>query len=219
MARNRQFGVLGLGRFGQSIVKTLIANKCEVLCCDKNKDLVEEMAEYCHNVFKADVTDKKAIDDLGLNNLDVVIVAIGDNFESTIMAIMYAKEKGVKHIIAKANSDMQVSVLKKLGADRVIMPEKDMGHRIAMSLISPNMLDYINLSDEFAIAEIEPLKEWIGKDLISSNIRATTGINVVAIRRNNDVLVSPSPKEIINNNDVLFVVGESKKIQKISNRK
>jgi trk system potassium uptake protein TrkA len=219
MSVNRQFGVLGLGRFGQSVVKTLIANKCEVMCVDNNKEIVEEMAEYCHNVYKADITDKKAVDELSLNNLDVLIIAIGDNLESTIMAIMYAKEKGVKHIIAKAKSDMQASVLKKLGADRIVMPEKDMGSRIAMSLISPNMLDYINLSDKFAIAEIEPKKEWIGKDLIASNIRATTGMNVVAIRRKGDVIVSPQPKEVIRENDILFVVGDSKQIQKVSKGK
>ena len=216
MANTRQFCVLGLGRFGQSVVKALVSNRCEVMCVDKNEEIVNDMAEYCHNVYKADISDKKTMDQLSLNNFDVVIVSTGENLESTIMAIMYAKEKGVKYVVAKAKSDMQASVLKKLGADRVVMPEKDMGTRLAMSLISPTMLDYINLSDKFAMAEIEPKKDWIGKDLIASNIRASTGLNVVAIRRNKDMIVSPSPKEIIKENDILFVVGNNRQIQQVS---
>lgn len=217
MGRNRQFAVLGLGRFGQSLVKTLTENDCDVLCCDKNIEIVNEMSKYGCHAIQADVTDAHVLDQFGINNFDVVVVAIGENMEGSILATMLAKDMGAKLVIAKAKNDMQRSILKKVGADRVVLPERDMGARIANTLITTNVIDYINLSDKFAIAEIEPHSKWTDKTLAESNARAKYGINIVAIKRRDKIIVSPSPNEIIDKEDILVVVGETDAVQKINN--
>ncbi|WP_317366717.1 TrkA family potassium uptake protein [uncultured Tyzzerella sp.] len=217
MGRNRQFAVLGLGRFGQSLARTLIENDCDVLCCDKDIEIVNEMAKYgCHSV-QADVTDVHVLDQFGVNNFDVVIVAIGEDMEGSILATMMAKELGAKFVIAKAKNDIQKSILQKVGADRVVLPERDMGARIANTLITTNIIDYINLSDKFAIVEIQPEKNWVNKSILDSNVRAKHGLNIVAIKRENTVIVSPLPTEVIKQEDILVVVGENDSIQKINN--
>ncbi len=215
MSKNKQFAVLGLGRFGQSIARTLVDNGCDVLCVDRNVEAVNEMSKYASNVTRADVTDVHAMGALGLNNFDVVVIAIGENMEAGIMATLIAKEMGVKRVIAKAKSEMQKLILNKVGADRVVLPERDMGVRIATNLITSNIIDFINLSDKFTIAEIEPKKEWLNIPLTESNIRAKHGLNIVAIKRDNDVIVSPRASENIFENDILIVIGEHTDIQKM----
>ncbi|MCI8804635.1 MAG: TrkA family potassium uptake protein [Clostridiales bacterium] len=214
MSKNKQFAILGLGRFGQSIAKTLVDNGCDVLCVDKNIDAVNEMSKYASNVTRADVADVHAMSALGLNNFDVVIIAIGENMEAGIMATLIAKEMGVQNVITKAKNEIQKSILQKVGADRVVLPEKDMGIRIATSLITSNIIDFISLSDKFTIAEIEPRKEWIDISLKKSNIRAEHRLNVVAIKRNNDIIVSPKAEEIIQKDDILVIIGTITDIQK-----
>lgn len=218
MAKNKQFAVLGLGRFGQSIVKTLISNGYDVLCCDNNLEIVKEMSKYANHVVQVDVTAEHALASLGLNNFDVVIVAIGDNMESSIMATLIAKQMGAKMVIAKAKNMIQKSILEKVGADRVVLPERDMGVRIATNLITTNVIDFINLSDKFGIAEIAPKPEWIGKSLQKSNIRATSGLNIVAIKRENKIIVSPRAEEVILEHDIIVAVGENSDIQRLSNQ-
>ena len=215
MSKNEQFAVLGLGRFGQSIAKTFVDNGCDVLCVDKSIEAVNEMSKYASNVTRADVADVHAMAALGLNNFDVIIIAIGENMEAAIMATLIAKEMGVKTVITKAKSDIQKSILQKVGADRVVLPERDMGVRIATNLITTNIIDFINLSDKFAIAEIEPKKEWIGVSLKESNIRANYGLNIVAIKRSNDIIVSPKAEEIKLERDILVIIGENGDIQNI----
>ena len=214
MSKNKQFAILGLGRFGQSIAKTLVDNGCDVLCVDKNIDAVNEMSKYASNVTRADVADVHTMSALGLNNFDVVIIAIGENMEAGIMATLIAKEMGVQNVITKAKNEIQKSILQKVGADRVVLPEKDMGIRIATSLITSNIIDFISLSDKFTIAEIEPRKEWIDISLKKSNIRAEHRLNVVAIKRNNDIIVSPKAEEIIQKDDILVIIGTITDIQK-----
>ena len=217
MGRNRQFAVLGLGRFGQSLVKTLIENDCDVLCCDKDIEIVNEMAKYGCHALQADVTDVHVLDQFGINNFDVVIVAIGEDMEGSILATMMAKELGAKFVIAKAKNDIQKSILEKVGADRVVLPERDMGVRIANTLITTNIIDYINLSDKFAIVEIQPEKNWVNKSILDSNVRAKYGLNIVAIKRQNHIIVSPLPSEVIEEKDTLVVVGKNDVIQRINN--
>lgn len=219
MYSNKQFAILGLGRFGQSIAKTLIDNGCDVLCVDKDADRVNEMSKYAWNVSRADVTDVHAMGSLGLNNFDVVIIAIGENMEASIMATLITKEMGVDFVIAKAKDSLQQSILEKVGADKVILPEREMGVRIATNLISTSVIDFINLSEKFAIAEVEPKSSWIGISLKKSNIRATCGLNIVAIKRNDKIIVSPGANEIISEEDVLVVIGESSDIQTLSKKK
>ena len=216
MRNNKQFAVLGLGRFGQTIVQTLSQNGYDVLCCDKNIDMVNQMQPYATRVIQADFADEDAIKSLGLNNFDVVIIATGDNLESSVMATMMAKEMGVKTVIAKAKTINQRNILKKIGADKVVLLERDMGIRLATNLITTNVIDYINFSDMFGIAEIEPKSEWVNKSLKESNIRATTGLNIVAIKRDDHLIVSPTAEEIIAPTDVLVIIGENEKIQRLN---
>lgn len=216
MARNKQFAVLGLGRFGQSIVTSLVENGFEVLCCDKDIEIVNEMSKYGCHVVQADVTDSHVLTEFGINNFDVVIVAIGENMEGSILATMMAKELGAKCVIAKAKNDIQKSILEKVGADKVVLPERDMGKRIVSTLIATNIIDYINLSDKFAIAEIEPAEKWVNKTILDINIRAKFGLNIVAIKRNNNIIVSLNPTDIIEKGDVLVVIGETPDVKKIN---
>ncbi|MFI3231146.1 MAG: TrkA family potassium uptake protein [bacterium] len=217
MKKNNQFAILGVGRFGQSIARTLLENDCDVLCCDNDIDVINEMANLgCHAV-QADVTDTYVLEQFGINNFDIVIVGIGENMESCILATMLAKDLGAKYVIAKAKNDIQKSILEKVGADRVILPERDMGTRIANTLLANNIIDYINLSEKFALAEVESHEKWINKTIIESNIRAKYGINIVAIKRSDKIIVSPAPNETIRQKDILVVVGENEIIQKFSN--
>lgn len=153
---------------------------------------------------------------IGLNNFDVVIVAIGESLEASIMATMYAKEKGVKTVIAKAIGTPQKKLLEKVGADKVLMPERDSGQRLAISLVTSNVLEYITVSDKFGIAEIGVVDKWVDKTLQDANIRAKYGINVVAIKRGGDVIVTPPPDIKILETDTLVVIGENANIAKFS---
>ena len=186
MIKNKQFAVLGLGRFGQSIARTLVDNNCDVLCVDKSIEAVNEMSKYASNVTRADVADVHAMAALGLNNFDVVIIAIGENMEAGIMATLIAKDMGVQTVITKAKN-----------------------------LITTNIIDFIALSEQFTIAEVEPRKEWIGVSLKKSNIRAEHRLNIVAIKRNDDIIVSPKAEEIIDKDDILVIIGAINVIQKV----
>ncbi|MDO5388173.1 MAG: TrkA family potassium uptake protein [Clostridia bacterium] len=214
MNKNKQFAVIGLGRFGTSVTKTLIENGFEVMCCDKNMTVVKQMEPYVTKVVQADIMQDGVAESLGLNNFDVVVVAIGDSLESSVMATMYAKEAGVKTVIVKAKTISEKKILEKMGADKVIMPEVDSGKRLAISLTTTNVLEYISFSEKFAMAEIAPLKEWENKTLIEADIRAKYGFNVVAIKNGDDFMVSPSPQTIIKPGHILVIIGESKLIQK-----
>lgn len=211
----KQFAVIGLGRFGESVVSVLVENGFDVLAVDKNKDIVQKISKIATHVIEADIREQEVLEKLGLNNFDVVIVCISNDMEASIMAIMKAKEKGVRAVVAKAQTQIQKDILEKLGADRVVLPEKEMGIKVATNLITTSVIDFITLSEKFAIAEIDPLEKWKNLSLIDSNIRAEANLNVVAIKRKKNIIVSPSPKEIIEDGDILVVVGENIDIQKV----
>ncbi len=215
--KSRQFAVLGLGRFGQSVVRTLYNKGYDVLACDNNIDIVNEMSKYSTLVLQADVSDENVVRNLGLNNYDVVIVAIGADLETSVMATLLAKESGAKYVIAKARNISERTVLLKVGADKVVLPEREMGEKLATNLITTNVIDFINLSDKFGVAEIEPLEKWLDETLIKSNIRAEYNINVVAIKRGeSEVIVNPKPAELILHGDKLVVIGENKDISHVT---
>ncbi|MDO4300208.1 MAG: TrkA family potassium uptake protein [Clostridia bacterium] len=216
MVKNKQFAVIGLGRFGRAVTRTLVDNGFDVLCCDKDMSIVKQMEPYVTKAMQIDVMQENAVTSLGLNNFDVVIIAIGDSLESSVMAAMYAKEAGVKTIIVKAQNIAEKKILEKIGADKVVMPEMDSGRRLAISLITTNVIEYISFSEKYAMAEITPLKEWENKSLIEANIRAKYGFNVVAIKEGDEVIVSPVPTTVIKANHVLVIIGESKQIQRYS---
>ena len=215
MAKKKQFAVLGLGQFGKGIAKTLIEKGQDFLCCDKDEDAVADISQYASHTFIADLTDPAAYQNFGLNNFDVVIIAMGSDFQASIMATLEAKENGAKYIISKAKTDIQKTILEKVGADKVVLPEHEMGVKLATSFITTNVFDFINLSDKFSIAEISPKAAWVGKTLAKSDIRAKYGLYIVAIKRGNGLIVSPRADEEILEKDILVSIGETKKIQSI----
>jgi len=212
---NKQFVIIGLGRFGSSIAKTLYSLGNDVLAIDKDEDVVQEIADSVTHAVQLDATDENALRSLGIRNFDVAVVTIGDNIQSSIMATLLVKELGVKYIIAKGHSDLHEKVLYKIGADRVVLPEKDMGIRVAHNLVSANILDYIELSENYSIMEIQALREWSGSTLNKLKLRSKYGINVIAIKRENKVNLSPSADDIIEENDIIVAIGSSENLSRL----
>ncbi len=219
MIIKKQFAVLGLGRFGRSVAKTLAENGAEVLAVDNNMELVQDISEYVTHAVMADITDEVDLRNLGLGNFDVAIIATGSHLESSVLAILLAKEMGVPYVIAKALDENHKKILEKIGVDRVILPEREMGFHIANKLIYGNFFELTEISDDVSIAEVIPKKEWLGKSIIASDIRAKYDLNIIAIRQGEDIIASPKPSYVIEQNDILMVLGENVNIQKFLNKK
>ena len=214
----KQFVVLGLGRFGSSLARTLYGLGYDVLAVDEMEEAVQEISESVTHAVQADATDESILRSLGLRNFDVAIVAIGSNIQSSILISMIVKELGVKHVVAKAQSELHAKLLYKIGVDRVVFPERDMGIRLAHNLVSSNVLDFIELSSDYSIVEMAALDEWQGKTLKDLDFRRKYGLNVIAIKRNGEMNVSPGAEDIIEENDVLVVVGDNEGITRLENK-
>lgn len=212
---NKQFVVIGLGRFGYSIAKTLHSLDYDVLAIDRSEDIVQKISDEVTHAVQLDATDENALKSLGVRNFDVAIVAIGEDIQASIMVTLLLKELGVKYIIAKAQNEKHEKVLQKIGADRVILPEKEMGIRIANNLSTTNILDYIELSPDYSIMEVKALKEWENKTLKELRLRSTYGINIVAIKRGEDVIISPLAEDIIMEDDIIITIGTQKTFNKL----
>lgn len=214
MAR-KQFVVIGLGRFGSSVAETLCNVGHEVMVIDKDEDLIQDISDKVTHAVQLDATDENALKNLGLRNFDVAVVTIGSNIQASVMATLLVKELGVKYIIAKGNSDLHAKVLYKIGADKVILPEKDMGVRVAHNLVSESILDFIELSPDYSIMEIQALKEWRNKTVRELKLRSRYGINVMAIKKGNDINLSPSPDDVIHEEDILVAIGSADDLSRL----
>ncbi|MFA1641521.1 TrkA family potassium uptake protein [Chryseomicrobium imtechense] len=203
----KEFVVIGLGRFGGSIVKELIEQGADVMAIDIESERVDEFAPIATQAVVADTTDEAVLKSLGIRNFDHVIVAIGENIQSSILTTLMLKELGVKKITVKAQNDYHEKVLVKIGADNVVHPERDMGIRIANNILSNNVLDYLELSDEHSIMELIVNSKLAGNTLIDLDIRAKYGINIVAIKRGDSIIVSPQADEFLQVNDILIIIG------------
>lgn len=204
---HKEFVVIGLGRFGGSIVRELIDQGADVMAIDITPERVDEFAPIATQAVVADTTDEAVLKSLGIRNFEHVIVAIGDNIQSSILTTLMLKEIGVKKITVKAQNDYHEKVLRKIGADQVVHPERDMGIRIANNILSNNVLDYLELSDEHSIMELIVNERIAGKSLIDLDIRAKYGINIVAVKRGNSINVSPPASEKLLLNDILIIIG------------
>lgn len=211
----QSFAIIGLGRFGASVCTALIEAGQEVLAIDRDEDRVNEYMDIATHAVVANAQDEMALRSLGLRNFDHVIIAIGEDIQASILVTLMAKEMGVARITAKAQDTYHAKVLEKVGADHVVHPERDMGERVAHQLISKNILDYLELSDEYSIAEIQiSNSKFADKSLMQLNLRQKFGLNVIAIRRKNQrLIVSPPADEVVLLNDVLFVIGETKDVE------
>src|SRR5690625_1428421 len=214
MSMKREFAVIGLGRFGGSVCEELSFEGMKVLAIDKNEQKVNEYKNIASHAVIADSTDEHALKELGIKNIDHVIVAIGDNIEASILTTVILADLGIKRITVKAQSDYHEKILNKIGANQVVHPERDMGKRIAHSLMSSNILDYLELSEDYSMVEVFAGKRMLGKTLIDLNIRAKYGCNVVAIKRGKEMNVSPSADYKIQENDILIVIGADNDISR-----
>lgn len=213
--RKKQFIVIGLGRFGTSVAETLYGLGNDVLAVDSDEEIVQNISERVTHAVQLDANDENSLRALGISNFDVAIISIGSDIQASILATLLVKEMGIKHIITKANDALHAKVLYKIGANRVIFPERDMGVRVAHNLCSSNILDYIELSPDFSIAEIAAPSDWENRSLIELNLRATYGINVVAIKRSNEIDVSPSPDEVVLPGDIIVAIGGTQELNNI----
>jgi len=209
----KQFAVIGLGRFGSSLARELTNNGFEVLGVDRDEEAVSEMSEVLTHAIVADSTDEETLRSIGIRNFDCVIVAIGDDIQASIMTAILLKDLGVEMVVAKALSVLHGKVLERLGVDRIIYPERDMGIRVAHQLVNPNLLDYIELSKDYTIAEISAPKCLNGKTLKELNPRAKYGCSVVAINKKDGVIIAPTATDVINERDVMVIIGTNKQIE------
>lgn len=214
----KQFAVIGLGRFGTSLARTLTQMGYEVLAIDSNEDRVEELADIVTHAVVADAQEDTVLKSLGIRNFDVVIVSIGQDIQTNILVTIMLKEMGVKKVVAKAATELHGKVLHKIGADTVIYPERDMGERVARWLVSGNILDQINLSPDYSLVEMKAPVEFTGATLQESGLRQKYGITVLAIRRDNDIIISPGAMQKILEGDILIVIGQNEKLNKFETR-
>lgn len=211
----KQFLVIGVGRFGTSIAKTLYSLGHDVLAIDKNPEAISDISDYVTHAAQIDATEEKELNTIGIKNFDVTIIAVGEDIQSSIMITLLAKELGSKYVVVKGISELHAKVLKKIGADKVVLPERDMGIRLAKNLISSNILDYITLSSEYGIVEIKVSNKWQNKTLLELNLRSKYEINVVAIERNNKVKLNPLGEEKLYKDDILIAIGSIKKLSEL----
>ena len=214
----KQFAVIGLGRFGSSMAMTLSRMGYDVLAVDHNEEKVNNIIEHVTHAVQADAMDEQTLKSLGIRNFDVVVVAIGQDIQANILVTVMLKELGVKKVVSKAVTDLHGKVLEKVGADKVVFPERDMGVRVAHALVSKNILDQINLSPDYSIIELIPPAQLVNKTLGQGNIRGKYGVTVLAIRRGNDVIISPGAEHLVKEGDVLVVVGRNEKLKALEDR-
>ena len=205
----KQYAVIGMGRFGFSVAQSLSKMGFEVLAVDKSEARIQALNNTVTHAVQADSTDEEALRAIGIRNFDVVVVAIGQDIQSSILTTLILKEMKVPTIIVKAQNELHGKVLKKIGADKVVYPERDMGNRVAHHLISPNILDYIELSDDYSIVEIQAAGAMVGRSLRDLDIRAKYGCNVMGIKRGDSMNIAPHAEDRLQQSDILVVVGKN----------
>ena len=211
----KSYIVIGLGRFGTEVARRLCELGCEVLAVDTHSEAVQQISSFVTHAVVADARDKEVLRTLGAANFDCAIVAIGANLADSVLATMNVKELGVPRVVCKAHDETHRQVLLKLGADQVIIPEQEHAARLARSLSSHNVLDYIELSEDYGIIEVPAPKSWVGKSLKELNVRAKLGVNILAIKQELHINVSPAAEYAIAQQDVLVVLGDIKALEKV----
>ncbi|MBY0203935.1 TrkA family potassium uptake protein [Paenibacillus polysaccharolyticus] len=211
----KQFMVLGLGRFGSSLTRTLIKNGHEVLAVDKNETLVQEISSIATHVVQADCTDKSVLQELGASNFSHAIVAIGEDLQASILATLLLKELNVPKVTAKAKNENHGSVLSKIGADQIVYPERDMATRLGNQLSSDNMIDSIELSPDYNLVELKAPASMHQQTLLELNIRANYGCTIIAIKTGEEINISPLAEDQIQMGDTLLLIGSNDNIRSL----
>ena len=211
----KSYIVIGLGRFGQTLATQLCMLGAEVLAMDVRNDLVQQVADGVTHAVVGDAQDKEVLRALGVKDLDCAIIAIGSDLAASVLTAMNLKELGVPYIICKAHDETHRRVLEKLGVDRVIIPEQENAQRLARSLNSHNVLDYIELSEDYGILEVPAPRAWVGKTLKELNVRAKLGVNIIAVESGKTTNVSPSADFCIQAGDILVVLGDNYSLEAV----
>ena len=215
MSINRTYAVFGLGRYGIAVARELCASGAEVIAVDIDEARVNIAAADIPLCKCADITDPEVIKQLGIANIDVVVIAMAGNLEASVMAVTLCKEVGVGQVVAKCSSEMHQKILERVGADMVVFPEQEGGVRLAKNLLSSGFVDMITLSEDFSMIELEVRREWIGKSLMELNLRKKYGINVVALKKGAALTVNIPPEEKLGDGSSLIVIANPAKIAKI----
>lgn len=217
MARKKkEFVVFGLGRFGATVAKALADNGCQVMAVDSDPTKVEQVAEHVTYAVCTDVTDAEAVRSLGISNFDGVVVAIGGSLEASVMVTILAKEMGIPYVLCKALTELQARVLKKVGADLIVFPEQESGIRIAHNLVEGNLFDTIELSTQHSMMEFTLPQEWVGKTLRELNLRGTKKINVIGIKTDGHLEITPDPDSPLRAEDILIIIGKNVALTKLT---
>lgn len=211
--KKKQFVIIGLGRFGSSLGRELVQLGHEVLGIDKDEEAVQDMSSVLTYAVTADCSDEETLRSLGVRNFDCGVVAIGDDIQSSILTTILLKDLGVKQVVAKAMSELHGRVLEKIGVDRVVYPERDMGIRVAHQIVSPKLIDYIELSKEYTIAELAVPQCLDGKSLHDLNPRARFGCSIVAINKPEGIIIAPTATDVLKMSDVMVIIGTNEQIE------
>lgn len=211
----KSYVVVGLGRFGSEVARQLYRCGCEVLAIDIQSELVQQISQDVTHAAVADSRDKEVLRMLGAADFDCAVIAIGDDLAASVLVTMNMKELGVPYLVCKAHDDVHRRVLEKLGADQVVIPEQENAARLAKSLSAPNLLDYIELSEDYSIVELPAPKSWEGKNLKELNVRAKLGVNILAVRRDGKMDVSPAAEFTFRSGDIVVVLGDAKALNAV----
>lgn len=212
---NKQFVIIGLGRFGSSLARTLSTMGYEVLGVDNDAERVEDIADSITHAVQTNATEEHALRALGINNFDVAVVTTGNDVQASMMITLMCKEMGVPFVISKANNDLHAKILFKIGADKVVFPERDMGVRVAHSLVTNNILDFIELSPRHSLVEFTVPDSWIGKSLIDLQVHTRYGVNIMAVRIDSDIDIPPRGERPFKKGDAVVAVGLNDNIAKL----
>ena len=214
--KEKSYAVIGLGQFGMSVAETLAESDCDVLAIDAREENIQEIADKVTYAVRADVREPEVLRSLGVQNVDVAVIAVAENMEASIIAAMQVKELGVPFVMAKAMNALHGRILEKIGADKVIYPEQSMGVRVARNLLSSGFLDTFELSPEFSMAEFKIPDSWIGKTLRDLKIREKNKINLVGLKQGNDVDINPNPAEPLPADCTVMAIGKNEDLNKVS---
>jgi len=216
--KNRTFGVIGLGRFGYHVARTLAQGGAEVIACDVDEEKVREISEYVSLAYVLDATDAKALKESGIANVDTAVVSIGENIEASILIVVQLKELGVKEVVAKAITPLHGKVLEKLGVDRVVYPEKEMAIRVAHSLLAGEFIEEIPIGEKHSLFELKAFDFMLGKTLRELDVRRRFGVSVLAIKRGENLIVNPVGDEKVLPGDILLVLGTTEQLSTMASQ-
>lgn len=211
----KQFAIIGMGRFGSSIARTLYSLGNDILAIDYIEERIQDVSDFVTHAVIADATDENTLISLGLRNFDTAVITIGGDIQASILVCLLCKEMGIKEVIAKAANELHARVLRKIGVDRVVFPERDMGMRLAHNLVSSSILDFIELSSDHSLVEINAHDSWEGRSLKALDMRVNYGVNVMAIKHAGSINISPRGEDVVQKGDTLVVIGTNEDIRRL----